>query len=261
MEFNNLTAELKDNGTLLLTVSREKKLNALNLETITEIGQAFDQIASNPEVKGVIVTGAGDRAFVAGADISEIAELSQADAQRFATNGQDTFAKIEQCPKPVVAAVNGFALGGGCELAMACHFRVASEDAIMGLPEVSLGIIPGYGGTQRLSMLIGRGRALELTMSAQKIDAATAERYGLVNHVTPKAALIEKCESILKKIYANGPVAISKAIEAVNALYEEGGAKGYNVEARAFGEACTTSDFKEGTAAFLEKRKPNFKGE
>ena len=258
MEFQNLKTELKD-GTLTVTVNREKKLNALNLDTVREIGKAFDRAAEDDEVRGVILTGAGQKAFVAGADISEIAELSQADAQRFASNGQKIFAKIEQCPKPVIAAVNGFALGGGCELAMACHLRVASDNAKMGLPEVRLGIIPGYGGTQRLSMLVGRGRALELMMSAQMVNANTAERYGLVNHVVSQEELIGKAQSILDKIYANGPIAISKAIESVNALYEPK-ADGYEAEAKAFGEACNTDDFKEGTAAFLEKRKPNFQG-
>ncbi len=257
MEFNNLTASI-EGGTLILTINREKKLNALNLETVKELGQAFDEVAKNDKIKGVIVTGAGPKAFVAGADISEINQLTQAEAERFAKNGQDTFAKIEQCPKPVIAAVNGFALGGGCELAMACHIRVASEGAKFGLPETSLGIIPGYGGTQRLALLIGRGRALELMMTADMIDGATAERYGLANHVVPAEKLMETCQGILKKAYAKGPVAISQVIKAVNIGFDQ--TLGYEAEIKGFGVACNTEDFKEGTAAFLEKRKAVFKG-
>jgi enoyl-CoA hydratase len=257
MEFKNLLSNLQD-GTLILTINREAKLNALNLETVQEIGQAFDEVYSNPDIKGVILTGAGDKSFVAGADISEIAHLSQADAAAFARRGQATFAKIENCPKPVIAAVNGYALGGGCELAMACHIRVASSNAILGLPEVSLGIIPGYGGTQRLTMLVGKGRALELITTAGKIDAAKATAWGLVNETVAPEALMETCLGMLSKAYRNAPVAIAKAIASVNAHYNI--ENGYATEANAFGDCCETSDFKEGTTAFLEKRKAKFTG-
>lgn len=257
MEFKNLLSELK-NGTLTLTINREPKLNALNLETVQEIGQAFEEVYTNPAIKGVILTGAGPKAFVAGADISEIGNLDKNDAERFAANGQKIFATIENCPKPVIAAVNGFALGGGCELAMSCHMRVASNNARFGQPEVNLGIIPGYGGTQRLTMLIGKGRAMELMTTADMINAEQAGNWGLANHVVAPEELMATCQGILSKIYQKAPLAIAKVIESVNAHYTL--ENGYATEARTFGECCETEDFKEGTQAFLQKRKADFKG-
>jgi enoyl-CoA hydratase len=218
----------------------------------------MDEVYKNDEIKSVIITGAGNKAFVAGADISEFSGLSQQQGMALAKKGQDIFFKIENSPKPVIAAVNGFALGGGCELAMACHMRIASDNAKFGQPEVNLGLIPGYGGTQRLTLLIGKGKAIEFLLTGNMMEAATALQLGLVNYVVPQDQLIEKATSILQIINSKAPVAIAKCINAANHAYT--GIKGYEQEIFGFSECFTTEDVKEGTSAFLEKRKPAFKG-
>ena len=259
MPYETLLTELRE-GVLTVTVNRPDKLNALNRKVLAELDSVMDEVHSNPDVRAVIVTGAGEKAFVAGADISEFLSVgSAADASGLAKRGQDVFFRIERCPKPVVAAVNGFALGGGCELAMSCHFRLASENARFGQPEVNLGLIPGYGGTQRLTQLVGRGRALEIMMSGNMVDAAEALRIGLVNRVTPREGLMEACRAILSAILSKSPVAVGKVVAAVNACME-GNADGYAEEIRLFGECFGTEDMKEGVGAFLEKRKPEFPG-
>ncbi len=226
---------------------------------MAELDNAFADVETNEVIKAVIITGSGTKSFVAGADISEFQELSSAEGMDFARAGQSIFFKIENCSKPVVAAVNGFALGGGCELAMACHFRVASENAKFGQPEVNLGLIPGYGGTQRLVQLIGKGRALELLMSGNMIDASMALQYGLVNYVVPLDDLLTKTITILQTIISKAPIAIAHCIKAANAVFGHSG-NGYDVEIESFGDCFNTADMKEGTTAFLEKRKPNFSG-
>jgi enoyl-CoA hydratase len=248
-----------DNNILTVTINRADKLNALNRIVFSELNTVLSQLEENKEIKAAIITGAGQKAFVAGADISEFSNLAGKEGMELAKGGQDIFFKIENASKPVVAAVNGFALGGGCELAMACHFRIASEHAKFGQPEVNLGLIPGYGGTQRLVQLIGKGRAIELLMTGNMIDAATALQYGLVNYVVPAEELLPKTNNILQTIISKAPLAISRCIRAVNAVYDHG-KDGYDVEVKAFGECFETEDMKEGTAAFLEKRKPVFKG-
>src|SRR6185503_640043 len=235
------------------------KLNALNNTVFTELDNAIDEIEKNHEIRSVVITGAGQKAFVAGADISEFSELSKDDALAMAKRGQDIFFKIENCKKPVIAAVNGFALGGGCELSMACHFRIASENAKFGQPEVNLGLIPGYGGTQRLVQLIGKGRAIELLISANMIDANTALQYGLVNYVVTQEELLNKARSILETINSKAPIAIASCIKAANAVYDET-VNGFDLEINEFGNCFDTEDMKEGTSAFLEKRKASFKG-
>ncbi|GAB2499349.1 enoyl-CoA hydratase/isomerase family protein [Algoriphagus taiwanensis] len=259
-DFVNILTEEK-NGVLYLTINREDKLNALNYATLEEIKSIFEEVADNKSIKAVIITGAGEKAFVAGADIREIADLNEVNARKFAENGQEIFAMIENCHKPVVAVTNGFTLGGGCELAMACHMRVASANAKFGQPEVNLGIIPGYGGTQRLTHLIGRGKANELMMTGDMVDANEALRLGLVNHVLPtKAEAMAKAEDIVGKIMSKAPLAIGMIVDCVNAVYlpEE---NGYQTEANSFARCVKSGDYKEGTSAFLEKRKPVFKGE
>ena len=248
-----------ENNVLTITINRPDKLNALNNNVFTELDNAIDEIEKNHEIKSVIITGAGQKAFVAGADISEFSELSKDDALAMAKRGQDIFFKIENCKKPVIAAVNGFALGGGCELSMACHFRIASENAKFGQPEVNLGLIPGYGGTQRLVQLIGKGRAIELLISANMIDANTALQYGLVNYVVKQEELLSKARSILETINSKAPLAIASCIKAANAVYDET-INGYDLEVTEFGNCFATDDMKEGTSAFLEKRKASFKG-
>lgn len=242
-----------------ITINRPDKLNALNRTVIEELGQAIDQAIADPAVGALILTGAGPKAFVAGADISEFLTLDASGGAALAQKGQDlVFSKIENAPKPVVAAVNGFALGGGCELAMACHLRVAAEQAKFGQPEVNLGLIPGYGGTQRLTQLIGKGKALELMMTGQMIDAAEAHRLGLANLVTTADELIPATRKLLEPILAKGPQAISKVIAAVNAYYDES-RNGFSEEIRLFGECFGTPEMKEGVTAFLEKRKAGFR--
>lgn len=254
--YNTLLTAL-ENNVFTVTINRPDKLNALNREVMNELNKVLDEIDSNDEIKAVILTGAGQKAFVAGADIGEFVGLGKEEGQALAKKGQDIFFRIENNRKPVVAAVNGFALGGGCELAMSCHFRIAGENAKFGQPEVNLGLIPGYGGTQRLVQLIGKGRALELLLTGNMVDAPTALQYGLVNQVVPPEELLNKASSILQTITAKAPLALSKCITAANAAYTE---KGYQTEVKAFGDCFATEDMKEGTAAFLEKRKPSFTG-
>ncbi len=247
-------------GIATLVINRPKQLNALNKQTLSEINEAFESMRENDAVKVVVMTGSGEKAFVAGADIKEFADFSGVEGSELAKTGHLTvFNVIEEFSKPVIAAINGFALGGGLELAMAAHVRIASDNARMGLPETSLGVIPGYGGTQRLPQLIGKGRALEMIFSAKMIDASTALNYGLVNAVVPQEALQATAEKMAHDFMKNSIVAMGYAIEAVNAGMLEG-AIGYDVEVQAFGDCFETVDFKEGTAAFLEKRKPQFPG-
>lgn len=256
--FKNLSVDIVD-GILMIIINRVEKLNALNFKTLEEIKEAIQRAYDETEIKSVLITGAGEKAFVAGADISEFTQINDLNARKFAENGQEIFQLIESCPKPVLAAVNGYALGGGCELALACHMRVASDNAKFGLPEVTLGILPGYGGTQRLPQLIGKGRAFEFIMTGDMISAEDAYRIGLVNHVTTKDGLMPKCKEILGKIMDRAPLAIAQVVESVNAVYKKE-EDGYQTEANSFSIACKSEDFKEGTAAFLEKRKANFKG-
>lgn len=250
-----------EEGICTITINRPDKLNALNSMVIEDLGKVMDEVYTNAEIKTVIITGAGPKAFVAGADISGFNGLSKEEGMALAKKGQDVFFKIENCPKPVVAAVNGFALGGGCELAMACHFRLCSENAKFGQPEVNLGLIPGYGGTQRLTQLVGKGKSMELQMTAHMMDAEEALRCGLVNHVTTADALLNRTKDILQIIMGKAPVAVSKIIQCVNtAVVNTGNNSGYENEVEAFGDCFATDDMKEGVAAFLEKRKANFSG-
>lgn len=248
-----------DNNVLTITINRPEKLNALNKEVFTDLDNVITEIEKNPDVKSAIITGAGTKAFVAGADISEFGGLSKEQAIAMAKRGQDIFSRIESCNKPIIAAVNGFALGGGCELSMACHFRIASDNAKFGQPEVNLGLIPGYGGTQRLVQLIGKGRAIELLISGNMIDANTALQYGLVNHVVKQDDLLSKARSILETINSKAPLAVGAGIKVANAVFDET-VDGFDLEIKEFGNCFDTEDMKEGTAAFLEKRKPDFKG-
>ena len=259
MNFENIIVAI-ENGIGQITINRPSKLNALNVATIQELHDAFESLESNTNVRVIIITGEGEKAFVAGADISEFANFSIEEGAQLAAQGQELlFDFVENLKKPTIAAVNGFALGGGLELAMACHFRISSDNAKMGLPEVSLGVIPGYGGTQRLPQLIGKGRAMEMIMTAGMITAEDACRVGLVNHVVHQAELLDFCNGIAERILKNSPVAISQAIKAVNANFKDG-VNGYETEIKSFGKCFGTEDFKEGTTAFLEKRKSEFKG-
>ena len=260
MKFNNILSETTK-GLTTITINRTSKLNALNKETINELHQAFKIAEEDRTIKVIIITGSGEKAFVAGADISEFADFSIAEGKNLAAKGQALlFDFVANLATPVIAAVNGFALGGGLELAMAAHFRIASDNAKMGLPEVSLGVIPGYGGTQRLPQLIGKGRAMEMIMTAGMIDAKTAHNYGLVNHVTTQEELMEFTQKIASKIMRNSSVAIASAIAAINAGFEDG-ENGFDAEVTQFGICFGTADFKEGTTAFLEKRRADFPGE
>jgi len=257
--YNNILTQ-RENSIETITINRPDKLNALNKQTIEELHNAFKNADLSDDVRVIIITGRGEKAFVAGADISEFAHFSSSQGKELARKGQEIlFDFVQNLKTPVIAAINGFALGGGLELAMVSHLRIASENAKMGLPEVSLGVIPGYGGTQRLTQLIGKGRALELITTASMIDAPTAFSYGLVNHITTQAELLEFANSIAKKISKNSPTAIGKAIQAVNANFEDG-KNGFETEMNLFGECFASEDFKEGTSAFLEKRKANFVG-
>jgi len=258
MSYQNILIE-EANEILTLTINRPDKLNALNTATLAEIRSAVQDGFQNPAIKGLIITGAGEKAFVAGADISEFNNISIDEGKTLAGNGHEIFNLIENGPKPVIAAVNGFALGGGCELAMACHIRVASENAQFGQPEVNLGLIPGYGGTQRLVQLIGKGKAMELLMTADMIKAEEALKLGLVNYVTSLDELIPTATSILDKVKTKSPVAIKEIIQCVNAFFEDGN-DGFRTEIERFGNCFGTEDFKEGTAAFMEKRKAVFPG-
>ena len=259
MSYQNISEHIEDH-ILTLKIDRPKKLNALNRETIQELHDALKSAKHDDEVKVVILTGSGEKAFVAGADISEFSNYSPKEGKRLAQDGQQKlFNYVANFPKPIIAAINGFALGGGLELAMAAHFRIASENAKMGLPEVSLGVIPGYGGTQRLPQLVGKGRAMEMIMTAGMIDAQQALQYNLVNHVVSQEDLLDFAEELAGKIMKNSLVAISAAIRAVNANYEDG-VNGFEVEVNEFGHSFGTDDFKEGTSAFLNKRKADFPG-
>lgn len=248
-----------DNNICTITINRPDKLNALNKNVFNDLDKAIDEVNANDSIKAMIITGSGAKAFVAGADITEFEGLNKQQAMDLAKRGQDVFFKIENNPKPIVAAVNGFALGGGCELAMACHFRLASENAKFGQPEVNLGLIPGYGGTQRLTQLVGKGRSMELLMSAKMIDANEAYRIGLVNTVTTAETLLEETTKILTLINSKAPLAVAGCIRAANAVYDET-KNGYDEEVNEFGNSFDTQDMKEGTTAFLEKRKAVFAG-
>jgi enoyl-CoA hydratase len=259
MNYENLLVNIT-NGIATVTINRERALNALNATTITELHRFFGTDALQIDgLKGVILTGAGEKAFVAGADITEFQGINAAEGQRLAQRGQDTFFLIERFHKPVIAAVNGFALGGGCELAMACHLRIAGEKAKFGQPEVNLGLIPGYGGTQRLIQYIGKTKALELLMTADMINAQEALQLGLVNHVVPVGEEVAKAAAIIEKIATKAPLAIARVIEAVNDYFEDG-KDGFASEVNLFGACCNTADFREGAAAFVEKRAAQFTG-
>ncbi len=259
MNYQNLLVSVED-GIAVVTFNREKALNALNSQTILELQDFFGHTALQiADLKGVVLTGAGEKAFVAGADITEFSGIDAEMGATFARRGQDVFLLIERFPRPVVAAVNGFALGGGCELAMACHLRIAGEKARFGQPEVNLGVIPGYGGTQRLVHYIGKTKALELMLTADMIGAEEAHRLGLVNHVVPAGEEVSKAKELIEKIAAKAPVAVAKVIACVNACFKED-VDGFAFEVAAFGACCATEDFKEGAAAFVEKRKPQFAG-
>lgn len=259
MTYQNILSELKDQ-ILYVTINREQKLNALNRETLAELAHVISYATHEDAVRAVLLTGAGEKAFVAGADIAEFSDYDAEQGEALARNGQEqVFNAIESCPKPVVAAINGFALGGGLELALACHFRVASDNAKLGLPEVSLGLIPGYGGTQRLTQIVGKGRAIELITTADMVSATMAEKIGLVNYVVAPGELIASVEALLNKVKLRAPLAIAAAIKSVNSATSFG-VDGFETEISEFGKCFDTNDFKEGTRAFLEKRKPNFSG-
>ena len=257
MNYNNIILEI-DDYLAFITIDRPKKLNALNKETIAELHNAFRDLEEDGNIRVIVLTGSEDKAFVAGADISEFADFDTKKGSKLAKKGQEIlFDYIENLSTPVIAAINGFALGGGLELAMACHFRVASKNAKMGLPEVSLGLIPGYGGTQRLPRLIGKGKAMEMIMTANMITAEEAQNYGLVNYVVDQNELVPLCEKLAFKISQNSSTAIAAAIKSINAN-DNNGVNGFDVEIKQFGKCFGTDDFVEGTTAFLEKRKPNF---
>jgi enoyl-CoA hydratase len=259
MLFENILVTQTD-SIAVVTINRPTKLNALNKATLHELHEAFKALAANKTVRVIILTGSGEKAFVAGADISEFADFSVEQGRELAAQGQEmVFDFIQNLTTPVIAAINGFALGGGLELAMACHFRIASDNAKMGLPEVSLGVIPGYGGTQRLPQLVGKGRAIEMMLTANMLTGQEALACGLVNHVVPVDQLLALAQSLAEKIAKNSPVAIGHAIQAVNANFDKE-KNGYTAEIEAFGSCFGTADFKEGTTAFLEKRKPDFQG-
>ncbi len=256
MNFQSILSSVT-NGIQTITIHRPDKLNALNMATIGEIKSAMDLAYSDPNISGVIITGSGPKAFVAGADISEFLNYSKEQGKNLSQHGHDVFNYIEACPKPVIAAVNGFALGGGCELAMACHMRVASDNAKFGQPEVNLGLIPGYGGTQRLLRYVGKTKAAELLMTGDMITAEEALKLGLVNHVVSQDNLMEKCLEILQKISQKSPMAIAQIVACINA-FSEPGDSGLKTEVERFGSCFGTDDFKEGVSAFLEKRKSSF---
>lgn len=259
MNFENIRVEKRDQ-IAFVTIDRQKVLNALNMAVMTELREAFTQIKDDAEVRVAILTGAGEKAFVAGADIGELNKNNPIEAKAYTHKGQAVLDLIENLGKPVIAAVNGFALGGGCELAMACTFRIASENAKFGQPEVKLGIIPGYGGSQRLPRLVGKGWAMQNLLTGDIVSAQEAHRIGLVNEVLPPADLLKRCEEIAKKIIANAPLAVQYTMEAVNHGMEMPLLEGLFLEATLFSVACATEDKKEGTSAFLEKRPAQFKG-
>ncbi|MDX9758358.1 MAG: enoyl-CoA hydratase-related protein [Bacteroidota bacterium] len=259
MDFNNILVETTDR-IAVITLNRPDKLNALNHDTLVELGAAMDDVNARADVDVIIITGAGEKAFVAGADIKELSAQDAVAGQRFALFGQEVFLRIEQSAKPVIAAVNGFALGGGCELALACHIRIATENAKFGQPEVNLGVIPGYGGTQRLARVIGPGRAAELILTGDMVDAAEAHRIGLVNAVVPRGEARQHAVAMAAKISAKGQPAVRLALQALRCVPQMGLREGLATEAALFGIACGTEDFREGTTAFLEKRPPAFTG-
>jgi enoyl-CoA hydratase len=259
-EFANIQFETK-NQIGYITIDRPKVLNALNMQTMQDLHNAFELIKSDPTIRVVLLTGSGEKAFVAGADIGELSQHSPVSAKAYTHRGQAIIDSIENLGKPVIACINGFALGGGCELAMACTMRIASENAKLGQPELKLGLIPGYGGTQRLPRLVGKGIALQLLLTGDMISSQEAHRIGLVNEVVPQAELIPRAEAIAAKIIANAPLAIQYCIEAVNHGYDQPLAEGLFLEATLFGVCCSTEDKNEGTKAFLEKRPAKFKGE
>jgi enoyl-CoA hydratase len=258
MDFRNLILTSRDR-IAFVTINRPEKLNAMNASTKAELLELFNKIKNDPAIDIVILTGAGEKSFVAGTDIGELTALDATSAKEFSESGQDLLNLIENLGKPVIAAVNGYALGGGCEIALACHIRIASENAKFGQPEVNLGVIPGYGGTQRLARLIGKGRALEMILTGNQIDANEALRIGLVNKVVRQSELLSIAENIARTILSKGQVAIRMALKAVNMIEETTQSDGQALEASLFGVCCGTEDFKEGTKAFLEKRKPEFK--
>ena len=260
MTYRNLLYELDNEGIALVTINRPEKLNILNKETIEELCAVVSKAATEKEIKAIIFTGEGERAFIAGADINELATYSPQDGKDRSLSGQAFLLDLEHLGKPVVAAINGYALGGGCELAMACHIRVAVESAKIGLPEVSLGIMPGYGGTQRMARLIGKGRAMELVLTGKPISATEAERIGLINKIVPDGEAVDAAREIVRQILQNGPLAVRASIEAINRGLEVPLAAGGYMEATLFGLLCATEDMKEGTQAFLEKRSPHFRG-
>lgn len=260
MEYNNIIIDTPEENIAVLTINRPQQLNALNAETIAELGGALKALEADEKIRVIIVTGSGEKAFVAGADIKEFYQFDIEQGKQLAAQGhQKLFDVVQNLTTPVIGAINGFALGGGLELAMACHFRLASDNAKLGLPEVTLGVIPGYGGTQRLAQLVGKGRAMEMIMTAKMITAQEALDYGLVNHVTAQEELLDSCKKIALKIVKNSPIAVSGAIIAVNAGYTDG-INGFETEIEEFGKCFGTADFKEGTTAFIEKRKASFSG-
>ncbi|TVR17112.1 MAG: enoyl-CoA hydratase [Balneolaceae bacterium] len=255
--FENILFDTDENGVATLTINRPDKLNALNAKVLSELSDAIEAVQADDAINVLIITGAGEKAFVAGADIKELSTLNKQTGEKLASVGQQIFEAIETSSKPVIALVNGYALGGGAELAMACHLRIATENAMIGLPEVSLGLIPGYGGTQRLPALVGKSKAMEMILTGKPIDAEQALRNGLVNYVLPAAEALDYTKKLAASISKNGPLAVAAAIEAVN---RAGNANGFACEAVLFGGLCETEDFSEGTGAFLEKRKAEFKG-
>ena len=258
--FNNILFETTD-GIGILTINRPDKLNALNEATLNEIREAIQEVCNEKTIRGLIITGGGEKAFVAGADIRELSELNELNGRKFSENGQELFDLIENCHKPVIAAVNGYALGGGFELALACHIRIGTRNARFGFPEVTLGILPGYGGTQRLTFLIGKGRALEMMLSGERIDSETGFKYGILNHVVDDPTrLLPFASELLKKILKNAPLALGMVIESVNAATKSE-INGFQTESNCFSNAVKTKDFIEGTTAFLAKRPPEFTGE
>ena len=258
MEYKNIIFEVKDH-IAYITINRPEKLNALNHQTMIELRDVLTRIKDDDDIYVVIITGAGERAFIAGADIAELNKLDAISGREFAERGQEIFNMIENLGKPVIAAVNGYALGGGSEISWACHFRIASEDAIFGQPEIDLGIIPGYGGTQRLTRLVGKTKAMELILTGRKFSAQEAYEMGLVNKVVPRGELMNEAEKLARTLASKPQIAVRMAIKAVNMAYETTQSDGQHLEATLFGICCGTEDFKEGTGAFLEKRKPVFK--
>ena len=256
-ERETLLLETDDKGIAILTINRPKKLNALNAQVLSDLDDALSYVESDDEILLLIITGSGEKAFVAGADIKELSELNRESGEKKSSEGQNLFDRIEQFSKPVIALVNGYALGGGAELAMACHIRIGTKKAVFGLPEVSLGLIPGYGGTQRLPQLVGKGKAMEMILTGKQVDAEEAAQLGLLNHIYDSDEALFHTKKLAEKILKNGPVAISNAISAINAGYKS---NGFAKEASLFGKLFETDDFKEGTSAFIEKRKANFTG-